>query len=148
MLSRVSDPGARVGISQARIRLFDALLVLWVAAWVLVAVWVGVDLHHLDGLATTLSSSGQALGQTAQALQGFTHLPLVGGNVAQVVTRIATTAAQVQHNAATTRSSVDQISYLLAVVIAVIPSVSGLVAYLPFRVAWRRQGRENSLTTK
>ncbi len=119
-------------------RLFDGCMAVWVLAWVGIGIWVGIDVHHLDHLAETLSSSGQALGQTAQALQGFTHLPLVGPNIAKAVTRIGTTAAHIQHNATTTRSSVNQLSYLLAAVIAVIPSVSVLAAYLPARHRWRR----------
>lgn len=132
----MSTPGASA--SRGRIGLFDALLIVWIAAWVVVGVFVGIDIHHLNRLATTLGGSGQALAQTAQALQAFTHLPLVGANIAKVSTRIATTAAHVQHNAQVTRSSVDQLSYLLAVVIAVLPSVTALAAYLPVRRRWRR----------
>ncbi len=106
------------------------------AAWVAVGVWVGIDVHHLDHLATTLASSGQALSQTAQVLNGFTHLPLVGHNLAAAASHISTTAQGIQHNAAVTKHSVEQLSYLLAVVIAVIPSVPVLAAYLPFRLGW------------
>lgn len=127
-------------MSQSRIRLFDALLVVWAAVWIVVGILVGIDLHHLDRLPTTLAASGQALGQTAQALQGFTHLPLLGANIAKVVTRLAGTAQQVQRSATATEASINQLSYLLAVVIAVIPSVSGLAAYLPIRLSWRRPG--------
>ncbi|MGH9128953.1 MAG: hypothetical protein ACRDY2_08305 [Acidimicrobiales bacterium] len=122
----------------SRVWLLDAAVGLWIAAWVAVGIWVGVDLHHLDHLAADLGGAGQALGQTAQALHAFTHLPLVGHDLAKVANGIASTGQSVQANASATKSSVDQLSYLLAVVIVVIPSASALGAYLPWRVRRRR----------
>ncbi len=129
------------GAGCKKVWLLDAVVIGWVAAWVVVGVLVGIDLHHLDRLATTLGRSGQALSQTAQALQGFTRLPLVGSHLSTIVTRIASTGRSVQANAATTRSSVNQLSYLLALAIAIIPSVPVLTAYLPRRAQRRAQRR-------
>lgn len=117
--------------------LLDAGVAAWVAGWIVIGVLVGTDLHHLDRLATTLGTSGEALAQTAQALHGFTHLPLVGKGLSKLVASIAITAHQVQANAALAGSSVDQLAYLLAVAIAAIPSVSVLSAYLPRRLGTR-----------
>lgn len=132
--------GSGTGLGKRSTWLGDSAVTLWVAAWVVVGVLVGIDLHHLDRLAVTLGSSGQALSQTAQALQGFTRLPLVGSDIASAVAHIATTGRSVQANASNTEANVNQLSYLLAVAIAIIPSVPVLVAYVPRRLRSVRQG--------
>jgi hypothetical protein len=128
----MTGPPGRAG--GEKVWLYDGIVLLWVAAWIVVGVLVGIDLHHLDRLTVTLDSSGQALSQTAQALQGLIRLPLVGSHLAKIATSIAATGRSVQANASTTRSSVNQLSYLVALAIAIIPSVPVLAAYLPRRM--------------
>lgn len=125
-----------------RLWLLDALMALWVALWIFVGIYVGVEFHHLARLATTLSATGQALRQVGGGLAVFTHLPGVGARLAKVATQLGAVSHAALADAASTRSSVDQLSYLLAVAIVVIPDVPALAAYLPYRARRARQPRQ------
>jgi hypothetical protein len=112
----------------------DALLVVWVLAWVAVGIWVAVDVNHLGRLADTLGTAAAGLGQVSHGLGQLSKLPLVGHALTNLASAGSATAASASVNATTAKSSVDQLAYLLGTVIVVIPSVPALVVYLPFRI--------------
>jgi hypothetical protein len=109
----------------------DLVLALWIALWVTVGVLVGIDVQRLLALARTVAIAGRALGQTAQVLHGISSLPLVGHDLAPLAERLSATAVAARASARSARSSVIQLSYLLAVAVAVIPSTAALVVRRP-----------------
>lgn len=123
------------------LRLLDLLVVCWVLAWIGIGVWVAIDIHQLGRLAVSLGTAAKALHQVSNATSAIGHLPLVGGALGRLARSAAATATSASRNAVSARQSVNQLAYLLGVVIVVIPSVPTLAAYLPFRVSRYREVR-------
>jgi hypothetical protein len=131
----------------------DVAVVLWIAAWIVVAVLIGREVHRLRSMSDTLTSASEALHQTADGLQIVSNVPLVGHRIGELAGSIDTTATQVAGNAQDTRHSVDRLAYLFPIGIALIPTVPVAAFYLPprlrrvrerraLREALRRDGRE------
>ncbi len=138
-MSLLGQPGEA---TRRQVRILDGVMALRVAAWVAIGIYVAILIHGQAQLAVTLGRAGSALHQTGSALQGLSHLPIVGGRLAKLAVQVVATPISAQTNAATAQTSVDHLAYLLGVVIVVIPAVPALAAYLPFRVARFRETRE------
>ncbi len=69
------------------------------------------------------------------------HIPLVGRNLGTLVNKINATAISASANATTSKTGVDQLAYLLGIVIVVIPAIPALAVYLPFRIGRMREAR-------
>ena len=122
-----------------RLALVDAAVVLWAAIWLAVGILVGIEVHDLDRLSTTLVKAGGTLQTTGSALTALSHVPLVGGMVSHLAGQVSSTASTTVSDAAATKSTVDTLAYLLAIVVVVLPSVPVVAAYLPYR---RRRARD------
>lgn len=119
----------------------DLAAAAWVAGWIAVAVLVGTDVSQLNGLSTTLSLAGGALVSIGHGLHALSHLPFVGSGVGRVAGRLVATGSQARATSRNVSQSVDQLSYLLPVVIALVPSVPTLAVYLPVRIQRQREIR-------
>lgn len=124
-----------------QVHALDVLIVVWTLAWIAVGILVAIEVYHLGRLSDTLANAAGALHQTSQGLAAFTHIPFVGGSIARIAGQVGATANSASANAAASKSSVDQLAYLLGIVIVVIPAVPALAVYLPFRVGRAREGR-------
>jgi hypothetical protein len=124
-----------------RRQLTDGAVATWVVTWVILAVVVGIDVRRLGELSATLRNAGIALGEVGSAVHTLSHLPFVGHDLARLAGRITATSSSAQQNAVTSRSSTDQLSYLLPLVVAVVPVVPVLALYLPVRLQRRREAR-------
>ncbi|MGH9102842.1 MAG: hypothetical protein ACRDYD_07670 [Acidimicrobiales bacterium] len=131
------DPRA----SRSTARLIDAVLVVWLAGWLVAGIFVAIDIHHLGKVAATVGTAGHALRLTAQGLKSFAALPFVGHQLAGVGAQVAAAGRQAQQAAIATEGSVNQLSWLLGMCVVVIPGVPALAVYLPFRVARARESR-------
>lgn len=127
--------------SRRQIRLLDVALSIWLAVWLAIGILIGIDVHNLGHLSATLSDSGKALQQVAKALQGLSAIPLVGHQLGALASQLARTGRSAQLNATQTRQSIDQLSYLLAIVVVIIPGMPVLGLYLPFRLGRAREAR-------
>ena len=132
---------AAQGSSRASVRVWDAVLVVWVAACCGLAVWTAVEIKGLTDISDTLESSGRALETTATGLDRIGDIPFVGGQVSEVVDRLRETADSARANAASTRTTIDRISLLIGATIVVIAVIPPVVAYLAVRPTIRRRGR-------
>ena len=122
-------------------RALDLLFVAWAALWLGVAIAVGVELRGLSELSGTVGKVGRALSETGEAVGSFDDTPLVGGRLGEVGERIEQAGASASENARSSRESVDNLTLLLGLAIAVIPSLPLLGIYLPLRTAAVRDAR-------
>jgi hypothetical protein len=97
---------------------------------------------QLSGLGSTLTQSGQALDTAGEGLQRLGDVPLVGDRTEQLGNEVRTAAVEVTRSGQETRRSLRQLSILLGVSVALIPSAPVLGLYLPRRLARRRAARE------
>lgn len=126
-------------ISARTLRRLDVLFVVWAAVWIAVAAYTAHEVQVLHDLSGTVVTTGAAVDTAGKALQGIATLPLVGGEVGTLAGQVRAAGQSAQASGAATRNSVDNLSILLGISIALIPIVPVLVLYLPLRLGWRRE---------
>jgi hypothetical protein len=125
---------------RARQVLGDLAVAAWTAAWV----WAGVTLYRLvDKLAVPGARLEQAgggfAGDVAEIQQKVGRLPVVGGELQGPFGRLAGVGQTLADAGATQQQVVHQLALWLGVLVAAVPIVALLVAWLPRRVAWARE---------
>jgi hypothetical protein len=125
---------------RARQVLGDLAVVAWTAAWV----WAGVTLYRLvDKLAVPGARLEQAgggfAGDVAEIQQKVGRLPVVGGELQGPFGRLAGVGQTLADAGATQQQVVHQLALWLGVLVAAVPIVALLLAWLPRRVAWARE---------
>lgn len=119
----------------------DALVVVWVVAWVVLGAVVWRDIGAQAQLSTDVIKVGAAVRDTGEALGVVGGLPLVGGQIGQFADRIQGMGAEVVGSGQSSRDSVRRTAVLAGLGIAVLPAVLVLALYVPARLRWRRDVR-------
>ena len=125
---------------RARQVLGDLAVVAWTAAWV----WAGVTLYRLvEKLAVPGARLEQAgggfAGDVAEIQQKVGRIPVVGGELQGPFGRLAGVGQTLADAGATQQQVVHQLALWLGVLVAAVPIVALLLAWLPRRVAWARE---------
>ena len=125
---------------RARQVLGDLAVVAWTAAWV----WAGVTLYRLvEKLAVPGARLEQAgggfAGDVAEIQQKVGRVPVVGGELQGSFGRLAGVGQTLADAGATQQQVVHQLALWLGVLVAAVPIVALLLAWLPRRVAWARE---------
>ena len=125
---------------RARQVLGDLAVVAWTAAWV----WAGVTLYRLvEKLAVPGARLEQAgggfAGDVAEIQQKVGRVPVVGGELQGPFGRLAGVGQTLADAGATQQQVVHQLALWLGVLVAAVPIVALLLAWLPRRVAWARE---------
>ncbi len=113
----------------------------WVAAWISVGIYAGIQIHNLDNLTATLGQAGHSLQQTGQSLHTLAGVPFIGSQIGAEAARITASGTSIEASAAATRTSIDRLAYLIAIGIALIPSLPALAVYLRLRLGRAREVR-------
>lgn len=124
----------------ARRRSLDTAVALWVALWVLVGVWTGVEVWRLSGLTQTIAESGVALDDAGSALESLRGVPLVGGESAELGSKVRANGADIVDGAAQARGSFRRLSVLLGVTIVFVPTVPVVAMHRVLRHSGPRNG--------
>ena len=119
----------------------DAILVLWVVAWIAIGLAVARDVRNLTALSDTVVRAGTAVGETGRALRALEGLPFVGDRIGRVAGQVDAAAAQAVRSGRESRDSVQSLSVLLGFSVGVIPTLPILAMYVPFRVSRAREAR-------
>lgn len=120
------------------IRWLDVLVVVWVVVWIVLGVVVWDQIRAQSGFSESLISLGAAITQTGEALSAVAGLPLIGGSIGDVAQQITTSGADLVASGEASRGSMQNLAVLAGLAVAVWPAVMVLIAYLPARLAWRR----------
>ena len=120
-------------------RALDGLVVAWIVVWILVGAAVGWNLWQLRQLSTTMGSAADSLENVADALDVVGNVPLVGDRIDEFATTVHQTADDTHASAESSRDSISSLSYLLGIVVFVIPSVPVLGLCLPDKLRRRRE---------
>lgn len=126
-------------LSARALRRLDGFVIVWVAAWIAVAVYTAHEVQVLHDLSGTVVVTGRAVETVGKALQGIAAIPIVGTQVQTLAQQVRTAGESAQASGAASRNSVDNLSILLGVAIGLIPTVPALVLYAPLRLGWRRE---------
>jgi hypothetical protein len=122
-----------------RVRLLvDVALVGWLVAWIVIGVQVGREVRGLSELSDTVVLAGEAIEQTGDLLDQVGRIPFLGQPVGDLADRIRQTGRSAQADARATRGDVEDLSVLLALSIALIPTIPLAGIWLALRLRWRR----------
>jgi hypothetical protein len=100
---------------------------------------VGWHIWSLAELHRSLLEAADALTLTARAVGLVGEVPVVGNGAYQLAGSITDTAVQLRTNALTVRTQVHALAVVVAVAIALLPTVPLVALYLPLRVARARE---------
>jgi hypothetical protein len=125
---------------RARQVLGDLAVVAWTAAWA----WAGVTLYRLvEKLAVPGARLEQAgggfAGDVAEIQQKVGRVPVVGNELQGPFGRLAGVGQTLADAGATQQQVVHQLALWLGVLVAAVPIVTLLLAWLPRRVSWARE---------
>ena len=119
----------------------DLVLVAWVAGWIFLGVAIGNQVSGLKQLSSTVTQVGVAVKETGNTVSTLGSLPFVGGRVSDTARQIQRAGDSAIASGRQSQNSVHELSWMLALAIAVIPSVPVLGFYLPMRIADMRERR-------
>jgi hypothetical protein len=125
---------------RARQVLGDLAVVAWTAAWM----WAGVTLYRLvEKLAVPGARLEQAgggfAGDVAEIQQKVGRVPVVGNELQGPFGRLAGVGQTLADAGATQQQVVHQLALWLGILVAAVPIVTLLLAWLPRRVSWARE---------
>src|SRR4051794_8139631 len=123
------------------IRLLDVAAFVWVALWIVLAVFVGREVRDLRELSDTVVSAGAAVEQTGGLVRTLGNVPFLGAQVSDVAKQVEEAGKSAQVSGRDSRDSTENLSVLLALSIALIPTLPLLGLYLPLRWAWMNDAR-------
>lgn len=118
----------------------DLFVVVWVVAWLLLGLRVHDEVEGLTELSRTISSAGGAVEETGRAL-GDLNIPFVGDRLDRTAAQVTETGRDTRISGGTARESIQNLSTLLGLSVALIPSSAILLVYLPVRLARVRERR-------
>lgn len=108
-------------------RSVDAAVALWVALWLVVGLWTGVEVWQLSELTMTVADSGRALDEAGTALQSLSSVPVVGGDAADLGTQVRQNGVDIVAGADQAQGSFRRLAVLLGVTIVLVPTVPVIV---------------------
>jgi hypothetical protein len=136
-------PGSRimrsVVPSSRAVHALDIALAVWVAVWIGLGVAIGIQISNLSGLSHTAVISGQAVETVGKSFGVLGAVPLVGGSLSGVAGQVQAAGASVVSSGHSSLSSIHALSVLLAIAVALLPSVPVFGFYLPVRLDLRRE---------
>jgi hypothetical protein len=123
------------------IRVLDLAVILWLTSWVVLALLVAREVRDLRQLSDTVVVAGVAVEDTGDAVDSLATVPFVGERVGSVADEVRAAGRSAQTSGRESRSSIDDLSVLLALAIGLVPTLPLLALYAPLRVAWSRDAR-------
>jgi len=136
----------------------DAAVVIWALLWSVVGVVVAQEVRQLEDLSDTVITAGEALEQTGEGLRGTSaglreahralefvdSLPFAGPEIEEnlegaattldgIAREVTVTARSAEASGRSSKETVDDLSVILGLAIAVIPTLTLLAAYAPLR---------------
>ncbi len=133
--------------SSRTLAIVDVALAVWVAAWIALGVAIGVNVNDLTGLSRTLVSEGHAVETIGRTLRPLGAAPLVGGSISHAAEQIQQTGANAVSSGHSSASSIKALAVLLAIAVALLPSVAVLGLYVPLRIQRIREERARRSTS-
>ena len=131
---------ARLLPSGRTIIVLDVIAVLWVAAWVFVGVRVHDEVEGLQSLSDTIIRTGQGVEDVGGVLRSI-DVPFVGDQIQRAGEEVSGVGADTQASGQQAADSAEELSMLLGLSVALIPSSSLFLFYFPARIAHARERR-------
>jgi uncharacterized protein YoxC len=136
----------------------DLAVAAWAIVWIVLGVVVAREVRQLDDLSDTVVTAGEALDQTGDGLRGTSDslreihralqvlesLPVVGREIDEnlegaadtldgIAAEVEETARSAQASGRVSKESTADLSVILGLAVALVPTLTLLAAYAPFR---------------
>lgn len=131
---------ARLLPSGRTILVLDVIAILWLATWMFVGVRVHDEVEGLQSLSDTIIRTGQGVEDVGSVLRGI-DLPLIGDQIQRAGEEVSGVGADTQASGQQAARSAEDLSVLLGLSVALIPSSSLFLFYFPARLAHARERR-------
>lgn len=128
-------------LSPRFVRLLGVFVLVWAIVWIGLGVWTRQEVHALGRLGDTVATSGTAVKRTGDALQGLGRLPFVGGEVAGIGRQVSAAGIDARRSGRSSTSAIGTLATLLAVAVALVPTVPMLALWFLARRLVRRPER-------
>ena len=123
------------------VHLLDLAVLVWTVAWIVLALAVAREVRNLRELSDTVVVAGVAVEETGDLVSSLGSVPFVGGQVGEVAARVREAGRSAQASGRESRDSTENLSLLLGISIALIPTLPLVGLYGPLRLAWIREVR-------
>lgn len=121
--------------------LLDVAVLLWAVLWIFIAVRVAQEVRDVGKISDTVARVGAAVADSGKAIEDLGGLPIVGGRIEDAGRPIREAGEQARQSAEQSSESANDLSLLLGIAIALVPSLPLLGVYLPQRLAMSRDRR-------
>ncbi len=108
-------------------------------AWILLAFAIAREVRGLGELSDTVDVAGVATEETGRAVRLLERLPFVGEDLDRVGVRAEEAGASARASGRSSRESIEDLSILLGLAIALLPILPALALYLLFRIGAARE---------
>lgn len=127
---------------EATVRRLDGLVLVWLVLWIVIGGWAGYTLWQLSELGDTVTTSGEAIRSTGEALESLADVPVVGDRTRELGAEAVAAGEDIALRGQEVQSQLRVLSVLLGPTIAILPAAPVLGFYLPMRYARRRDVAE------
>jgi len=128
-------------LSARGMRLLDALLLAYMAVWVVLGVLIAVDIRAQAELSDQVTRVGGALTDIGESLDIVGGIPLVGGGVGELADRVLDAGESVQQSGRDSRAALERMGVVVGLAFIAVPLMLVLPVYVPLRLMWRREVR-------
>lgn len=119
----------------------DGLVIAWIVFWLVIGVRVYGEVRDVGKISSSVERVGSAISDTGSALSSLSGVPVIGDQLAKPAGPISEAGDAAQLSARKSRSSAQDLSVLLALTIALAPTLPMLLLYLPDRIEVDRDRR-------
>jgi hypothetical protein len=123
------------------VHVLDLAALLWVAGWIVLALFVAREVRALRELSDTVVTAGVAVEDTGRLLGSLQDVPFVGDRVGEAAASVREAGESAQVSGRDSRETTENLSVLLALAIGLIPTLPLLGLYVPLRLTWMRESR-------
>ncbi len=116
----------------------DAIVIAWTAVWIAVGITVADSVYGLTELSGTFRSVGNAVGEVGRTLGGV-NLPLVGAPLDRAAGAVQEAGRDIVSSGLAARGEIERTSLLLGLAVALVPTLTLLLLYVPARVVRFRE---------
>ena len=124
--------------SGRKVHILDALVAVWVLAWIVVGVLAAETVGRLTEVSGTFGTAGGALVSVGDTL-GAVEVPLLADPLEGAGEAIETTGRDIVASGVSLREKIERVSVGAGLVVALVPVLSLLLLYAPPRLARARE---------
>jgi hypothetical protein len=124
--------------SARAVRVLDIVMVVYLVVWAALGIAIGRDIAQQVDLADQVARVGATLRATGEGFEALSAIPFVGDDIGIVAERVVTAGAEVEASGQASADSIREMSVLVALAVALLPTLVLVPLYLPMRLAWRR----------